>query len=344
MATARDFITLAMKEAGVLGVGQSLLPEDVNDGFIILNRMFAQWQKKRWIVPSLYEIAALGNSQKSNLIGPGQYYNAPRPDKIQTAYFKQITTGGAFSNSFSNSFNNNSSDGSSQVSFPLIPIWSWEDYANVQLKELNSWPQYFFYDAAYPYGNVYIWPIPTSRYEIHLVCKSPIGFTVQLASGRISDSGLGYVDGNYIGVPFVALTGFGNGGTADVTVLGGVVTAITIHNAGDGYKINDYLSLDNTLMGGVGSGFVWNVTQVTDSLDAEFNMPEEYHEAVHYNLCIRLCSMYQAPVNPVQAALAKLSLNTIKVANTQVPTLKMPPALRFGRNGNNFYIFNADAR
>lgn len=328
MATARDFIIMAAKESGILGVGQSLLPEDINDGFTLLNRMFAQWQKKRWLVPSLYEIAAAGNSQKSNLIGPGQYYNAPRPDKIQTAYFRQLNGGGT----------------SNEVSFPLIPIWSWEDYANVQLKELNSWPQYFFYDAAYPYGNVYIWPIPTSAYEIHLVCKSPIGFTVQLQTGRITAAGTGYVDGNYVAVPFIALTGFGNGGTADVTVAGGVVTAIAIHDPGDGYKINDNLTLDNTLMGGVGSGFVWNVTQVTDSLDAEFNMPEEYHEAVHYNLCIRLCSMYQAPVNPVQAALAKLSLNTIKVANTQVPTLKMPPALRFGRNGNNFYIFSADAR
>src|SRR6185312_1361339 len=108
MTTARDFITLAMKEAGVLGVGQSLLAEDINDGFTILNRMLAQWQKKRWLVPSLYDVSAPGNSQKSNLIGPNQYYNALRPDKIQAAYFKQL--------------NGNTAD---QVSFKLIPIWSW---------------------------------------------------------------------------------------------------------------------------------------------------------------------------------------------------------------------------
>lgn len=339
MATARDFITLAMKEAGVLGVGQTLLPEDINDGFTLLNRMLAQWQKKRWLVPSLYEIAAVGNSQKSNLIGPGQHYNAPRPDKIQTAYFKQLS--GAFNSAFSNSFDIN---GGGDVSYSLIPIWSWEDYAKIQLKELNSWPQYFFYDAAFPYGNVYIWPIPTSNYEIHLVCKSPIGFTTQLKSGNITSGGALYANGNYVAVPFVALTGFGSGATADVTVAGSVITSIVIHDLGDGYKINDNLTLDTTTMGAVGSGFVWNVTQVTDSLDAEFNMPEEYHEAVHYNLCIRLTSMYGAPVNSVQAALAKLALNTIKVANVQIPTLQMPSALRFGRNGNNFYIFNADAR
>src|SRR5579859_5366206 len=142
-STVRDFITLAMKEAGVLGVGQSLLAEDVNDGLVLMNRMFAQWQKKRWLVPNLYELSALGNNNKSNLIGPGQYYNAARPDKIQAAYFKQL----------------NGAGDSNMVSFPLTPIWSWEDYSLVQLKDLNSWPQFFFYDGAFPYGNVYIWPI-----------------------------------------------------------------------------------------------------------------------------------------------------------------------------------------
>lgn len=326
MPTARDFITMAMREAGVLGVGQSLLAQDVNDGFTLLNRMLSQWQKKRWIVPSLYEVSAIGNNQKSNLIGPGQYYNAPRPDKIQTAYFVQLTN-----------------DGTTPVSFPLKQIWSYEDYALVSLKELNSWPLYFFYDGAYPYGNVRIWPIPSSDYEIHLICKGPIGFNTQLEEGRITAGGVGYQDGAYPDIPFTAISGLGAGGTADVIIAGGVVTDVVVHTPGDGYKINDNLTLDTTLIGGIGAGFIWNVTRVTDSLDAEFNMPEEYQEAIHYNLCIRLCSMYQYPVNTIQAALAKLSLNTIKVSNAQIPTLKMPSSLRFSKN-NSFYIFNADAQ
>src|SRR6185369_2151395 len=192
MTTARDFLTLAFREAGVLGVGQSLLPEDYNDGLTYLNRMLAQWAKKRWIVPSLYPVSAVGNGAKSNLIGPGQYYNAQRPDKIQAAYFRQLN----------NNLNN-------PVSFPLSPIWSWENYSNIALKEMRSWPQFFFYDNAYPYGNVYIWPIPDETYEITLVIKSPIGFDVELASGDITNAGAGYVDGNYGQVPLTNLTGFG---------------------------------------------------------------------------------------------------------------------------------------
>jgi len=325
MTTARDVITLAMKEAGVLGVGQSLLSEDVQDGFKLLNNMLAQWQKRRWLVPNLIDIKAIGNSQISNLIGPGQYYNSARPDKIQAAYFKQIT----------------GQAGSNQVSYMLRQITSYENYAAVQLKNLTTWPTCFFYDAAFPYGNVFVWPIPDQTYEVHLIVKGPIGFTIELEAGNLTAGGAAYANGNYLAIPFVNTTGFGSGGTADVTVAGNVVTAIAIHDPGDGYKINDILTLDNTLMGGVGAGASWTVTGVTDDLDAVFNMPPEYEEAIHYNLCVRITSMYQYEPNKVQGQLAKIALNTIKNANAQIPTLDMPSALK-RNNGKGFYLFNAD--
>lgn len=316
-----------MKEAGVLGVGQSLLAEDINDGFILLNRMLAQWQKRRWLVPNLMDISAVANGAKSNLIGPGQYYNSARPDKIQAAYFKQIGGGGG---------------GSNQVSYPLIPIWSYEDYSLITLKELATWPQYFFYDAAFPYGNVYIWPIPSNQYEIHLIVKGPIGFTIEILGGNITAGGAGYVDGAYLAVPLVNLSGFGSGATADITVTGGIVVSSVIHDPGDGYKINDNLTVLNSSLGGTGAGFIYNVTGVTDDLNAVFNMPPEYEEAVHYNLCKRITSMYQYPPNIEQDRLAAAALNTIKIANAQIPTLRMPNSLRNRNSGNGFYIFNAD--
>lgn len=326
MTTAREFITLAMKEAGVLGVGQTLLAEDVNDGFVLLNMMLSEWQVSRWLVPSLYDISALGNNAKSNLIGPGQYYNAARPDKIQTAYFKQLNGGGS----------------SNEVSFPLMPIWSYEDYSLLALKNLNSWPQFFFYDGAFPNGNVFIWPIPGPQYEIHLILKSPIGFTIEIQDGDIQAPGAGYVDGLYVAVPLLNLTGFGANATANITVAGGIVTDFEIQSPGDGYVINDMLTVSNVYLGGTGAGLVWRVTEVTDSLDAEFNMPEYYRSAIHYNLCVRLRSMYQYPPDIMQNRLAKNGRETIRKANIQIPTLRMPAPLRFSK-AQSFYIFNADA-
>ncbi len=328
--TARDICTMALKEAGVLGVGQTALSEDIQDTFTLLNRMMATWQRKRWIVPSLYDIATIANGLKSNPIGPGQFWNAQRPDKIQAAYFIQNIPGSLSSNA-------------NAVSFPLIPIFSYENYAALALKQLPSWPQYFFYDNQFPVGNVYIWPIPDATYEIHLILKSPIGFTIELQTGIISTAGQLYTNGVYVAVPLINLTGFGSGATADITVTGNKVTGIVIDNSGDGYKINDQLTATAASIGGTGNGFIYTVTDVTDDLNAIMNMPPEYAEAIHYNLTLRVMSMYNYPADPFRSALAKGALNTIRVANAQIPTLSIPAALRNVR-GSNFYIFNADAR
>ena len=90
MATARQFIELCLRETGVTGVGQTPLDQDINDAFVILTRMLSQWQKRRWLVPNLIDVKAIGNGARSNPIGPGGYYNAARPDKIQSAYLIQL--------------------------------------------------------------------------------------------------------------------------------------------------------------------------------------------------------------------------------------------------------------
>lgn len=320
MTTARDFITLALKESGVTGVGQTPLAEDMNDGFTYLSRMLAQWQKRRWLVPGLTHITMPGNNLKSNKIGPGQYYNAIRPAEIKAAWFTQNNVG-----------NQN------RVSFPLRRIWAYEDYARLALKDLNTWPEAFFYDNAYPYGNVYIWPIPSSIYDISLVVQLPIGFNTSIATGAIASGGTGYADGVYNTVDLI--NGDGEGSTANITVVGGIVTSVAIADGGNGYNINNGLSADAADLGGTGSGFEYTVTNTTGSLDSEFIMPPEYEEGVHYNLVIRLCAGYNKPTNPTSVTLAKVGLNTIKKANTQIPTLMMPRTLR-GPSG--FNIYNPD--
>lgn len=307
-----------MREAGVLGVGQTLLSEDLNDGFTLLTQMLNQWQRRRWLVPALTKVSAIGNNEKSNPIGPGQYYNALRPDKVQSAYFIQRNTG------------------QTPVSFPLRALWSWEDYARVALKDLNSWPQFFFYDNAYPVGNIYIWPIPSASYEINLILKCQIGFT-NIDEGEISETGSLYTDGAYVAVSLTG--GKGEGATADITIAGGIVTIVTINDPGSGYKIGDVLSADSADIGGTGFGFEWTVNKTGTSIDDEFDMPAEYEEAIYYNLAIRLMSMYNKPMKSTTAALAKVALNTIKVSNTQIPTMQMPPTLC---RPQGFNIYNPD--
>ena len=236
-STARDFCTLGLKEAGILGVGQTALSEDINDCFTLLQRLTSQWQKRRWLIPGLMDIHTLGNGAISNTIGTNGYWNTPRPDKIQAGYFIQQNTG------------------QSPVSLPLTIIFSYEDYARLTIKNLSTQPQGVFYDGQNNagLGNVFIWPIPTATYEIHLILKSQLNWPA--------------------------------------------------------------------------------------NLDDPFTLPDEYAEAIHYNLTLRICSLYQVDPKPSVGGLAKVSLNTIKVANTQIPDLQMPPGLRQGKS---FSLWNPD--
>ena len=77
-------------------------------------------------------------------------------------------------------------------------------------------------------------------------------------SGTIIVPGSGYVDGYYPGVPLTG--GSGISATANITVVGGVVTIVTLVNRGVGYTVNDTLSADNANLGGSGSGFQYTVS------------------------------------------------------------------------------------
>jgi hypothetical protein len=73
-------------------------------------------------------------------------------------------------------------------------------------------------------------------------------------------AGSGYVDNTYTDVPLTG--GSGAGAEADITVSGGVVTAVTLTAVGAGYAVNDALSADNADLGGTGSGFSIPVTAI----------------------------------------------------------------------------------
>jgi len=73
-------------------------------------------------------------------------------------------------------------------------------------------------------------------------------------------AGSGYTTGIY---PGVALSGgSGSGATANVTVSGGKVTAVTLVNQGVGYATGDLLGVTPNLVGGTGTGFSIPVTAI----------------------------------------------------------------------------------
>lgn len=63
------------------------------------------------------------------------------------------------------------------------------------------------------------------------------------------------------------------------------------------------------------------------SLAQAIILPPEYEVCLSYNLQVRLRAAYRLPADPVLIGLAKDALNVLRLANTQVPTLRMPMAV-----------------
>ena len=148
--TPSDLITLALKTANVLGVGQTASAEDMNDAFNLLNMMMAQLQRRRYMIYELVTVSKQATGAQSYTVGPGGDFDIPRPAKLESAFFRQ---------------NQNTP---LPVDYPFTIIRAREDYNRISIKNLNSFPQVIFYDAAFPMGNVYPWPLPSNQYEIFL--------------------------------------------------------------------------------------------------------------------------------------------------------------------------------
>lgn len=70
-------------------------------------------------------------------------------------------------------------------------------------------------------------------------------------------------------------------------------------------------------------------TGLTQNLDDD--VPPEFFDAILWNLAVRIRPLYGLAPDPSIIALAKISLNTIRQANMQVPTLTMPYGYPVGR-------------
>lgn len=188
ITTAQDIIQFSLKATGVLGVGQSALPEDLDDSLNALNMMIGIWNRKRWLLWHLLDVGVVSTGSLYYAIGTGEQFDVPRPDRLEAAYFRQLVPGvPATITSDPAPGISIMSDGPQPlliaadgpqpqvglfIDFPLQILESREDYSRIQLKNLTTFSRYIFYDAAFPVGNIYPWPvIPATIFELHVLVK-----------------------------------------------------------------------------------------------------------------------------------------------------------------------------
>lgn len=153
MPTGTDICTSALNRAGVTGVGNPPQADQIARALVLLNDILATWSSKRWLDYAELDWAITVTGAQSYTIGPGGTINVTqRPDRIEYGFVRLFNTGGSL-----------------PVDYPLRQIYSREDYSRVTLKTLQTLPDSFFYDSAWPMGNIYPLPIPSNptQYELH---------------------------------------------------------------------------------------------------------------------------------------------------------------------------------
>lgn len=137
-------------------MGQTPLPEDVNDAFILLNSVLGQWNSQRWLAPHLIDVFIPSQGLQSYTLGAGGDFNIGRVDRIEAAYARL-------------NFNTNT-----PIDYPLQIIEAYEDYVQIPNKHLQTFPSQVFYDSGYPLGTVYFYPVPNTQFTLHLVVKQTL--------------------------------------------------------------------------------------------------------------------------------------------------------------------------
>lgn len=151
LTTPLDLITMALKDAGVIGVGQTASAEDGQDAFDKLNMILSQWNHQRWLIYHLVNITKVSTGAQSYTVATGADFDTPRPDRIDYAILRQYPTA------------------AQPVDTPLRILNAMEDYQRIVVKLTTGPAQAVFYDSAYPVGRLYVWPVSQASIYAHII-------------------------------------------------------------------------------------------------------------------------------------------------------------------------------
>lgn len=129
----------AMGVIGVIGQNETPTSSEMSLGLRMLNGMLAMWATDRTYAYSVTNNSgALVNGQREYSIGAGGDFDVTRPVTIDYAYIRL-----------------------NSVDYPLKKLNN-QDYGSIPYKENQPFPQFFYYDPAYPLGYINIYGVPTS--------------------------------------------------------------------------------------------------------------------------------------------------------------------------------------
>ncbi len=150
MATALDLITGALRKIGEFAPGETLPAADANDALATLNGMLDLWSTEHTAVYGAKEnILTWVPNKGVYTVGTGGDFNIPRPLNITSMYTRLTATG-------------------STIDMPC-DIVAAPKYQSVGMKnQPGPWPKMAYYNSDVPLSFLYVWPVPTAAYELHM--------------------------------------------------------------------------------------------------------------------------------------------------------------------------------
>lgn len=167
MATARELITLALQELGVMGQGGSPNAGDAAFAFTRFRQQLDSWAAERWTLAVQNRVPyTLPSGTNTATIGPvGADIISPRP--VWISGINYLNPGSSPPNEV-----------------PLAPM-DGDQYQSLSIKTLqSSLPQQFFYQSSTTstLGSLFFWPTVTQDVDLALYIPVGVGQPVSLNS------------------------------------------------------------------------------------------------------------------------------------------------------------------
>lgn len=152
MTTARELITRSMRLVEIIGQDETPEASELNDALLTFNEMLSFWSAEYApVFLETKESFSLTSNDGEYTIGSGADFNTVRPLRILHAFVR---------------------DGSND--YPLEIIDQAEYAAIGDKTEQGSYPDFLYYDANYPTGKIFLWPLPGAGYTLHLYSEKPL--------------------------------------------------------------------------------------------------------------------------------------------------------------------------
>lgn len=198
--TARDLVSRALKEIGVLSQGETASAGDATDALDILNELLNEWNADGQAAYNvLFTSYTLVPNLQPHTIGPSTatFTVTQRPDQILGANIVLTNVTPAVRN-------------------PLnIRDAQWWLDQTVQAIT-SALPTDLYYAPGWPNGSLYLWPIPTTAYDIEL--ETRLDLTDTLALSDTVSLPPGYRKALILTLAENLLTPFGRPGDANLSV------------------------------------------------------------------------------------------------------------------------------